>query len=231
MGFIQVLRERIARINSQFTAGQKTMVVLAVVALGAGGFLFAQWAGKPSYAPLYSNLDAADAAAITEKLTADGVPYELADGGRTVMVPSESVYQTRLDASAEGLPAGGGDGYALLDKQGVTTSEFRQRVDYQRAMEGELARTIESMDGVETASVKLVIPPKDVFSDSEQKPSASVLLKTKLGVTLSDDQVRAVDHLIASSISGLDPAAITIADSKGTVLLAPRGRRRGQLGR
>jgi flagellar M-ring protein FliF len=221
MGFIQVLRERIARINSQFTAGQKTMVVLAVVALGAGGFLFAQWAGKPSYAPLYSNLDAADAAAITEKLTADGVPYELADGGRTVMVPSESVYQTRLDASAEGLPAGGGDGYALLDKQGVTTSEFRQRVDYQRAMEGELARTIEAMDGIETASVKLVIPPEDVFSDSEQKPSASVLLKTKLGVTLSDDQVRAVDHLIASSISGLDPAAITIADSKGTVLLAP----------
>src|SRR3954465_7958288 len=217
MGFLQVLRERVARINAQFNAGQKTIAVIAGLALGIGAFAFTQWASRPSYAPLFSNLDAADAAAVTEKLDAVGIPYELADGGRTIMVPSEQVYQTRLDASAEGLPAGSGDGYALLDKQGVTPSEFRQRVDYQRAMEGELARTIEAMDGIETASVKLVIPPEDVFSDSEQKPSASVLVKTKLGVTLSDEQVRAVNHLIASSISGLDPGAITIADSKGTV--------------
>jgi flagellar M-ring protein FliF len=222
MGFLNVLRQRLAKLNAGFSAGQKTIVVLSVVALAAGGFLFTKWASKPTYAPLFSNLSSADAAAITEKLDSEGVPYQLADGGNTILVPSDKVYQTRLDASAEGLPANTGEGgYTLLDKQGVTTSEFRQRVDFQRAMEGELSKTIQSMDGVESATVHLVIPPEDVFSDSEQKPSASVLLKTRAGASLSDDQVQAVDHLIASAISGLDPQAITIADSKGTVLLAP----------
>jgi flagellar M-ring protein FliF len=221
MDFLNVIRQRVAKLNAGFSAGQRTVVVIAVLALGIGGFAFTQWAAKPSYAPLYSNLDPADAAAITEKLNADGIPYELADGGSTIMVPSERVYQTRLDASAEGLPAGGDDGYTLLDKQGVTTSEFRQRVDYQRALEGELSKTIESIEGVESATVRLVIPPEDVFADSDQKPSASVLVKTRATTELNADQVRAIDHLVASSVQGLDPNAITIADAKGNVLLAP----------
>ena len=221
MDFLKVIRDRIARINAGFSTGQRTMVVIAVIALALGGFAFTKWAGKPSYAPLFSNLDPSDASAITEKLTSSGVPYQLSDGGTTILVPSDKVYQTRLDASAEGLPAGSNDGYTLLDKQGVTTSEFRQRVDFQRAMEGELAKTIESIDGVDSAAVHLVIPPDDVFADSNQKPSASVLVKTRTGTDLSDDQVRAIDHLVASSIQGLEPTAITIADAKGTVLLAP----------
>jgi flagellar M-ring protein FliF len=221
MDFLNVIRQRIARVNAGFSSGQRTVVVIAVLALALGGYGFTKWAGKPSYAPLFSNLDPTDASAITEKLNSEGVPYTLADGGTTIMVPSDKVYQTRLDASAEGLPAGSADGYTLLDKQGVTTSEFRQRVDFQRAMEGELAKTIESIERVDSAAVHLVIPPEDVFADSDQKPSASVLVKTRATADLGADQVRAIDHLVASSVQGLDPNQITIADAKGNVLLAP----------
>ena len=123
--------------------------------------------------------------------------------------------------SAAGLPQGGAQGYALLDKQGITASEFRQRVDYQRALEGELARTITAIDGVEAAKVHLVIPEEDLFSDDERQPTASVLVKTKPGSTLDPGQVQAVVHLVSSSVEGLVPEQVTVADDQGTMLAAP----------
>lgn len=215
------LRDRATAVLAGFTSGQKTMLALALVALVFGGMFFGKWAGKPSYAPLFTDLSASDAAAITEKLDASKTPYQLADGGATVMVPKSEVYKARLDMSAKGLPAGGSTGYALLDKQGITTSEFRQRVDYQRALEGELSRTISSIDGVTAATVRLVIPTQDLFSEDERKPSASVLVKTAPGKTLSAGQVRAIVHLTSSSVEGLTPEQVTVADAKGTVLSAP----------
>ena len=133
------------------------------------------------------------------------------------------MYQLRLDMSAKGLPTGGSQGYALLDKQGITTSEFRQRVDYQRALEGELARTIGAIDGVAGADVHLVIPADDVFADDSRQPSASVLLRpTTQGKKFGTDQVRAIVNLVAGSVEGLSPEAVTVADSGGHVLSAPR---------
>ena len=122
-----------------FTAGQKAMTVLALIAVLLGGVLFTSWATQPSLVPVFTNLESSDAAAITEELTTRGTQYELAEGGTTVLVPQKDVYQLRLDLSAAGLPENGEAGYELLDEQGITTSEFRQRVDYQRALEGELA--------------------------------------------------------------------------------------------
>src|SRR6185436_4288511 len=141
------------------------VVLASVIAIGLGAFLFFSWSSTPDYSPLFSNLASKDAGAIVEKLDAAGTPYELTDGGQTIMVPKDQVYQLRLQMSSAGLPAESDTGYALLDQQGVTTSEFMQQVGYQRALEGELTKTIKSIDGVSSASVHLAIPKKDVFSD------------------------------------------------------------------
>src|SRR3954467_13351372 len=162
---VEQLRRKASQTMSCFSTGQKVITGLAVVALAMGGMFFSSWASKPTYTPLFSNLQPSDAAAVTQKLTSNKVPYKLADGGQTVMVPQNQVYQQRLNLSASGLPTGGTQGYSLLDKQGITTSEFRQRVDYQRALEGELSKTISVIDGVAAATVHLVIPPDDVFAN------------------------------------------------------------------
>ena len=218
---LEQVRTKAGRVYEGFTPGQRTISVLAIVGIVLGGMAFMRWAATPSLAPLFTNLTAEDAAGITEALNAKGVKYELADGGTSVMVPQADVYKMRVGLSAEGLPAGDTVGYALLDDQGITTSEFRQRIDYQRALEGELSKTIAAIDGVEAATVHVVIPEDDLFTDDEKKPTASVLVKTKPGETLAPQQVQAVVHLVASSVEGLVPTEVTLADDKGTVLSAP----------
>ena len=202
-----------------FSAGQKAVTIVAIIALAVGGYFFSTWAATPSYSPLFSNLASSDAAAIVDKLDADGVQYQLEDGGNTVMVPKDQVYSLRLKMSGAGLPADTeGGGYSILDNQNVMTSEFMQQMGYRRALEGELAKTVKSIDGVNAATVHLAIPQKDVFSDDQQKPTASVLVATGTGKDLKDDQVQAVVHLVASSVEGMDPASVTVVGADGTVL-------------
>jgi flagellar M-ring protein FliF len=215
------LKRRAQEALAGFTSGQKAMLAVAVVALLVGGLLFTRWAGSPDLVPLYSSLPASSAAGVTEELTSRGVPFSLADGGSTILVPRKDVYQLRLDLSAEGLPEDDAPGYALLDKQGITTSEFRQRVDYQRALEGELSKTISAIDGVDGATVHLVIPADTLFTDDLSQPTASVLLETRGDTSLSSAQVRAVVHLVASSVEGLQPTQVTVTDSSGRLLSTP----------
>lgn len=206
-----------------FTLGQKVVAIIGSLALLLGGFMVFNWASSPSYAPVYTNLASADASAVVEQLEASGTPYKLAGDGTTVMVPRDQVYQARLDLSAEGVPSASRGGYSLLDDQGLTTSDFKERTDYKRAMEGELASTIEAIDGVETAVVHLAIPEKEVFSKEQDPTTASVLLKTRAGTEIESDQVQAVVNLVAASIDGLDPDKVTVADAQGTVLTSPGG--------
>ncbi len=217
-GRVGAILRRITATFSGFTTGQKAVTIAAVAALAIGGYFFSTWASAPSYAPLFSNLAGSDASAIVDELSTGGTPYKLADGGQTVMVPQDQVYDLRLKMSGKGLPAEQDTGYALLDKQGVTTSEFMQHIGYQRALEGELSKTIKSIDGVTSAAVHLAMPDKDVFSDDAQKPTASVLVGTEQGKTLSAGQVQAVSHLVASSVEGMDPTAVTVVGADGTVL-------------
>jgi flagellar M-ring protein FliF len=189
-----------------------------VIALVIGAYFFATWASKPSYAMLFNNLSAKDASAIVESLQKSGTSYELANDGQTILVPQDRVNELRLSLSSEGLPGDGGTGYALLDQQGITTSDFMQRTNYQRALEGELSNTIKSIDGVEAATVHLVIPKKDVFADEQDKPTASVLVASAATEPLSGEQVQAIVHLVASSVEGLDPTQITVAGADGKVL-------------
>jgi flagellar M-ring protein FliF len=203
-----------------FTSGQKAVTGVAVLALVLGGFFFASWAGKPTYAPAFTNLAAEDASAITQKLTEDKQVYRLADGGRTVEVPQSDVYAVRINLSGAGLPAGNTGGYSLMDKQGLTSSDFQQHVTYQRALEGELQKTIEAIDGVQAAIVHLVIPAQDVFTDDARKPTASVLVKAMPQKPIKASQVQAVVHLVSSSVEGLSPDDVTVAGADGRVLNA-----------
>lgn len=213
-------RQQLTQLLGGFSTGQKAVVGLAVLGSLTALLMFSSWAAKPSYAPLFTNLEAADASAITDKLASSKTPFQLGDGGRTVLVPRDRVYQVRLDMSAASLPAGGSPGYELLDKQGITTSEFRQRVDYQRALEGELSRTIQAIDGVQAATVHLVIPKEDLFADDASRPTASVLVKTKPGKDIGAGQAQAIVHLVSSSVEALAPDDVTVADSKGNILSA-----------
>jgi len=203
-----------------FTPGQKAVTIAAALALVVGGFAFSSWAAKPSYAPLFTNLSPTDASGIIDKLNANKTPYQLAANGTEILVPSKDVYSSRLAMSAAGLPSSTTSSYSLLDKEGITTSEFKQQVDYQRALEGELDRTIESINGVQNAAVHLAIPQQDVFNDGSQKPSASVLLTLDPGSTLTSGQVQSVLNLVSSSIPQLTPDQVSVSDSTGRVLAA-----------
>jgi flagellar M-ring protein FliF len=203
-----------------FTPGQKAVTIAAAVALIVGGYLFSTWASKPTYSPLFTNLAASDASAIVDKLQADHKQYKLSEGGTAILVPEKDVYALRLTMSSAGLPSSGQTGYSLLDKEGITTSEFKQRIDYQRALEGELASTINSIDGVEGAQVHLALPAQDVFSDDTKETTAAVLITTTPGLDLTNDQVRSIVNLVSSSVPALTADQVTVSDATGKVLAA-----------
>ena len=213
--------ERARSTFATISLGQRVVIGLLLTGLALGGFFFFSWITTPTQAPLFSNLAPADASAIVEELNAQGVTYALADGGTTIMVAKDSVYDLRLSMSGKGLPAGQDTGYALLDKQGITTSEFQQQVTYQRALEGELANTLESLAGVNSAVVHVALPEEEVFVTEKAEPTASVLLDLAPGTALSGEQIQAVTNLVSSSIRDMEPDQVTVADATGQVLSSP----------
>ncbi len=215
------LRDRAQGFLSGFSAGQRAVVILAIVGLIGGGALFAQWAATPNLVPLFSSLTTDDASAMTQELSKKSVTYKLTDGGRTILVPERDVYQLRLDMAGAGLTAGNSEGYKLLDNgSSVTQSQFREQINYQRALEGELSKTIGSIEGVKSAQVHLVIPKEDVFSQDTVKPTASVLISNQQGRTLSSQTVQSIVNLTATSVQGLTADNVTVADATGRLLSA-----------
>ncbi|MGH3497790.1 MAG: flagellar basal-body MS-ring/collar protein FliF [Nocardioidaceae bacterium] len=204
-----------------FTLGQKVTAIIGTLVLVIAGGLIFRWASTPTYATLFANLAPADASAVVDKLNSDGTPYQLSDGGATVLVPQDKVYAERIKLSGAGLPSSTSQGYSLLDKGGLSTSSFEQDVNFKRAMEGELEKTIESIDGVTTATVLLSMPQQDAFSTDQGKTTASVLVATDPGSTLTSEQVQAIVHLVASSTQNLDPNQVTVTDAHGDVLSSP----------
>lgn len=182
---------------------------------------FAVWASRPNYTTAYTGLSEKDAAEIVDILQKQGIPYELTGDGTTIRVPSQDVYKVRLEVARQGLPRGGTVGFELFDQSGLGNlgmTDFTQRVSYQRALEGELSRTISALDGVEQARVHLVIPEKRLFTQNQAKSTASVMLELHPGRSLSEDQVWGISNLVASSVEGLEADNITIVDVHGRVL-------------
>jgi len=170
---------------------------------------------RVSYAVLFSNLNDKDAASITNYLEQQKIPYKIV-GGNTIEVPKDSVYKLRLDLAAKGLPSGGVVGFEIFDKQNLGMTSFLENVDYTRALEGELTRTIESISSVDSARVNLAIPKPSVFVDKEQPPTASIVLR--LNSPISKSQVWAIQKLVAASVPNLTPDNVTIVDSNGNLL-------------
>ncbi len=193
------------------------MVALAAtIALAVAVVL---WSRAPNYSLLYANLSAQDLAAVAAVLDDARVPYKLEHGTGTILVPSSEVHDLRLKLAARGLPETEATGYEILDQEtGFGTSRFLERKRYQRALEGELARSIDSISVVQSARVHLALPKESVFLRDRAKPSASVLVRLKPGGRLNESQIAGIVHLLASSVPGLEPEAVTVVDQKGRLL-------------
>jgi flagellar M-ring protein FliF len=215
-------RGRAGAVLADFTLGQKAMVGIALLVAVVGGVIFMRAESRPSYQPLFTNLQTADAGAITQQLTSSKIPYQLANGGTTVLVPAADVDQERIALAEQGLPQSGNVGFSNLEKSGITTSDFVQQVEYQQALEGQLEQTIQSIQGVQSAQVNLVVPQQSAFAIGTSQPTtASILVDLVPGTVLSSGQVQAIVHLAASSTPGLSASNVTVVDNHGDVLTAP----------
>jgi len=190
------------------------IIVITLVLLG---FVFSVF-NQPDYSVLYSNLSQTDAASVVKELESKKTPYEITNGGTTIQVQKNRVYQIRLNLASKGIPTSGDVGYELFDKNMMGMSEFMQKLTYKRALEGELARTIKSEQDIVDAKIHLVFPEKSVFKDQQKEPTASVVLKTVSGARLSSSNIEAIANVIASSVEGLEPGKVTIVDTKGRLL-------------
>jgi len=212
------VRQQLAGFLGRLTVGQK--MILGITAVGVVGAIIAlvTLVNTPSYSVLFNNLSPEDASKIVTKLKEKSVPYTLEDGGKTVLVPKQNVYDLRLALAGEGLPQTSVIGYEIFDRTNLGISDFVQKVNYRRALEGELARTILTLEEVEAARVHLVVPEKSLFKEDEKPATASVVLKLKSGKPLKDAEVQGIAHLISSSVEGLESGNVTIVDSKGQLL-------------
>ncbi len=191
--------------------------IAALIALIAGAWM---WGQTPDYRVLYSNLSDRDGGAIIESLQQLNIPYKFADGGGALMIPADQVHEARLKLATQGLPKGGTVGFELMENQKFGITQFAEQVNYQRALEGELARSVQSIGAVAAARVHLAIPKPSVFIKEQQKPSASVVLTLRGGRLLDSAQVNAIVHLISSSVPDMSAKNVTIVDQDGTLLSA-----------
>lgn len=191
--------------------------IAALIALIAGAWM---WGQTPDYRVLYSNLSDRDGGAIIESLQQLNIPYKFADGGGALMIPADQVHEARLKLASQGLPKGGTVGFELMENQKFGITQFAEQVNYQRALEGELARSVQSIGAVAAARVHLAIPKPSVFIKEQQKPSASVVLTLRGGRLLDSAQVNAIVHLISSSVPDMSAKNVTIVDQDGTLLSA-----------
>lgn len=178
------------------------------------------WGQTPDYRVLYSNLSDRDGGAIIESLQQMNIPYKFAEGGGALLVASNQVHEARLKLASQGLPKGGNVGFELIENQKFGITQFAEQVNYQRALEGELARSVESIGAVAAARVHLAIPKPSVFIKEQQKPSASVVLSLQGGRLLDSAQVSAIIHLISSSVPDMSAKNVTVVDQNGTLLSA-----------
>jgi len=202
----------------QSPAGRNVLLSLGIAAalgLIVAGWL---WTQQPEYRVLFSNFSDRDGGAIVASLQQLNIPYKFAEGGGAILVPANQVYDARLKLASQGLPKGGNVGFEIMENQKLGVSQFLEQVNYQRALEGELASSIQSLAAVQAARVHLALPKASVFMREQQKPTASVLLNLSPGRSLDEQQVSAIVHLVASSVPDLSAKNVTVVDQAGDLL-------------
>ncbi|MDP1678541.1 MAG: flagellar basal-body MS-ring/collar protein FliF [Candidatus Nitrotoga sp.] len=219
------LMQSLAGFNSKQSIG------LLVAAAAMAALLFGMWTwGKtPDYRVLYGNLSDRDGGAIIESLQQMNVPYKFAEGGGALLVPADQVHEVRLRMASQGLPKGSLVGFELMENQKFGTSQFLEQMNYQRALEGELARSVQTLASVQSARVHLAIPKPTVFVKEQQQPGASVVLTLHPGRTLDGSQISGIVHLISSSVPNMPAKNVTVVDQSGALLSSAKEGSTGQM--
>ena len=207
---------------AQLSGQKKLGLMLAAAASIALLVGIAIWSQSPDYRVLYTNITEQDGGAIINALQQMNIPYQLSEGNGTILVPGTQVHEVRLRLASQGLPKGGISGFEILENQKFGSSQFLEQINYQRALEGELARSIQSLSAVQSARVHLAIAKPTVFVRERQQPSVSVLLNLYPGRVLTTEQVSAIIHLVSSSIPSLPVKNVTVVDQNGNLLSTPK---------
>jgi len=208
------------RVHSSLSPQQKTLLVrglpILLLALALGSYFL----NYVAFRPLFSNLSPQDAAAVVRELDARRIPYHLRNNGSVIEVPEEILYHTRLELAGKGIPLGGGVGFEIFEQTPFGTTEFTQRVNFQRALQGELSRTINAIHAVQSSRVHLALPSHTGFLGREEKPSASVVVELRPGYVLTAEQVQGITNLLSTSVEGLSPEKVAVVDTSGRPLQA-----------
>lgn len=223
MEYLKQVITQLSETVKRMSVSQVIMLVAIVVGSIVGIFTVAGWVGKVTYQPLYTNMEPSEASEVTGYLSEKGIPYQLSAGGTTIEVSEANLYEARLSLASQGLPNSGNVGYSIFDETNLGMTDFLQKLNFRRALEGELARTISALDEVKTARVHIVMPENRLFSEQQKEATASIVLKLRHSGGLSRHQVNAITHLVASSVEGLQPGNITIVDYSGNMLTSNNG--------
>ncbi|MFJ5366945.1 flagellar basal-body MS-ring/collar protein FliF [Pectobacterium punjabense] len=210
-------------ILNRLRANPKIPLLIAAAATIAIVVALTLWAKGPDYRVLYSNINDRDGGAIVSELTKLNIPYRFAENGGAIMIPAANVYETRLRLAQLGLPKGGAVGFELLDQEKFGISQFSEQINYQRALEGELSRTIETLGPVQNARVHLAIPKPSLFVREQKSPSSSVTLTLQPGRALDEGQINSIVYMVSSSVAGLPPDNVTVVDQTGRLLTQAGG--------
>lgn len=218
MASLSPLINRFRQLWSRLGRGQQ----MALIGVSGGAlvfaFIFVNMGSKPVYVTAFTNLDPKDSAAVVEQLQADGIAYEVTPDGSTIKVAPAKLADARLKLAAKGLPQGGSVGFELFDKTSFGVTDFVQQINYQRALEGELSRTINTLAPIEGSRVHIVVPKQELFSSQQKPATASVVLRLRAGRNIDEGMLKGISYLVARSVQGLDGKYITILDSTGRML-------------
>ena len=210
------------KVLANLSIRQRITIVVMAVAVSAGLYALVQHQREADFRPLFTGIAPEDAAGIVQKLKESGVEYRLPEGGGSVLVPSARLAEVRLSMAAIGLPKSGRIGFELFDKVNLGATEFTEHINYRRALEGELERTVMALTEVDQARVHITFPKDSVFLESQQPAKASVLVRLKPGAHLAPQNVQAINHLVASAVEGLSPDAVSVLDMNGNLLGRPK---------
>lgn len=224
------VRDTIGQLRKLWTdlsTGKKISFILIFVVMVAGFAILVMWAGQPEYKMLQSGLSPEDANAVVTHLEDQRISYRLTEGGSAINVPTDQFYEAKMSLASAGLPTGGSVGFELFDSKTLGQTDAQMKINRLRVMQGELQRTINQLESVESSRVHLALPEESLFIEDRQEPKASVIIGLKGSKRLTNENIEGIIYLVSSSIEGLDPQNVTVIDTKGKVLSKAQGDQAG----
>ena len=210
--------EQLKRLLAMLSTSQRWTILVATVLISAGLYSLVHWEKESAFRPLYTTLAPEDASIVIQKLKEGSTEYRLSNNGTTVSVPEDKVAELRLELAAAGVPKSGRIGFEIFDKTNFGMTDFAEHINYRRAVEGELERSVMALGEVEQARVHITFPKESVFSEAQQPAKASVLIKIRAGASLPETAIPAITHLISSAVEGLAPESVSVLDMRGNLL-------------